>query len=378
MIGYEIMRTLQLAASSLAFAAAFAAYGCVFDVSGLEANAGGTGPSSTSTSVVTGGGTTSTGVTTVTSTGTGCTSTAEICNDGIDNDCDGQIDCADAECTGAAGYACSPAAPLGWTVVAFTNDATAQCPTGYGDAAKVTTAPTSASTCNCTCGAAPATLCYQSPLKIQFGHTACGGDTFMLTATGGCDPIGKNIGHTQSTSYVNANASVSVPKVDCGATAMLPEPDATPGVSCAPSAAGGKGCDGDSACLPRVDAAGWCIQSVGDIACPDSSFTKRQVVYAESDVDDKRTCGACSCTSTATKCVDGKFTSFTSNQCSANGSVSVTVNGACNDLSGGDNQYHTHFKYTATPDSTACSPESSTSNLNGTVEATNPVTVCCP
>ncbi|MEO5730509.1 MAG: hypothetical protein ABI134_01475, partial [Byssovorax sp.] len=95
------MRTLQLVGSSLAFAAVFAAHGCTLDVQGLEANAGGAGPSSTS--VMTGGGTTSTGVT-VPTTGAGCTST-EICNDGIDNDCNGRIDCADAACTGAAGYA---------------------------------------------------------------------------------------------------------------------------------------------------------------------------------------------------------------------------------------------------------------------------------
>ncbi|MFS8066163.1 MAG: hypothetical protein ACMG6S_07305, partial [Byssovorax sp.] len=340
---------------------AFAAYGCMLDVSGLEATAssqGGAGPTSVSV-------------------GIGCAPIAEICNDGIDNDCDDLIDCADPQCTDAAGYACSPAAPQGWAVVAFTSDTAAPCPTGYGDSTEVTTAPTSGDQCTCTCGAAPATLCYQAPLKIQFGHTSCGGNIFTLPATGGCDPIGGNIGHTQTTPYNNATASPNVPKVACAATPVLPALQASKGVSCAPSAAGGKGCDGDSVCLPRVDAAGWCIQSSGDVACPDPSFTHRQVVHAKGDVDDERACGDCSCTSNATKCTDGKFTSFTSDQCSGPG-VSVTVNGVCNDLSGGDNQTHTFFKYTAKPETVDCTPGSATTGLNGAVVVANPITVCCP
>jgi len=32
--------------------------------------------------------------------GAGCTPTAEVCTDGVDNDCDGLIDCADPDCAG--------------------------------------------------------------------------------------------------------------------------------------------------------------------------------------------------------------------------------------------------------------------------------------
>ena len=40
-----------------------------------------------------------------------CTPAAEVCNDGVDNDCDGAIDCADADCAGnpACVGSCSPA-----------------------------------------------------------------------------------------------------------------------------------------------------------------------------------------------------------------------------------------------------------------------------
>lgn len=43
--------------------------------------------------------------------GGGCTPSAEVCNDGNDNDCDGNTDCADSDCTGdpaCGGGGCSP------------------------------------------------------------------------------------------------------------------------------------------------------------------------------------------------------------------------------------------------------------------------------
>ncbi|MCH7884974.1 MAG: trypsin-like peptidase domain-containing protein, partial [Planctomycetes bacterium] len=38
----------------------------------------------------------------------GCTPSAEVCDDGIDNDCDGDVDCADADCSGDPACACTP------------------------------------------------------------------------------------------------------------------------------------------------------------------------------------------------------------------------------------------------------------------------------
>src|SRR4051812_11603089 len=112
------MRSLRLVAPLLGFAAAFATYGCMLDVAGIDpagsstTSEGGAGPSSAS--VGPGGGTTATGDTvTVASatTGTGCVSKPEVCDDGEDNDCDGKVDCEDDECTGTLNYVCSPVAP---------------------------------------------------------------------------------------------------------------------------------------------------------------------------------------------------------------------------------------------------------------------------
>ena len=317
----------------------------------------------------------------VTSTATGpvCvpTAAAEVCDDGKDNDCDGKIDCEDEACTGTLGYACSPTAPAGWTVVAFKNDPAAKCPAGYQNPTSVTTAPTGSSTCSCSCGAAPASICTKGAVIVKFGYTTCTGTTFNVPATGGCDPIGALIGNGGQGHYKDANATgPGVMNAACSATpAAPPALQATESISCAPSSTGGKGCGSDSACLPQVDAAAWCIQTAGDMACPNGTFTHKQVVYAKSDVTDKRSCGACSCTSTATKCNNAELTSFDNAQCSGTG-VSLDVGVGCKDFSG-DNQSHGFFKYTADPDTTACAV-TSPSTLNGTVEVKHPITVCCP
>ncbi len=42
----------------------------------------------------------------------GCTPSAEVCDNGSDDDCDGDIDCADADCSGDPACACSPTAEV--------------------------------------------------------------------------------------------------------------------------------------------------------------------------------------------------------------------------------------------------------------------------
>ena len=80
----------------------------------------------------------------------GCVkSGAEICDDGLDNDCNGLTDCEDPAC---GGFACVTPAPDTWQLVAFVAAAPPACPTGY-------TAPTDLKvlsgsamhTCPCSC-----------------------------------------------------------------------------------------------------------------------------------------------------------------------------------------------------------------------------------
>src|SRR5262249_48129346 len=142
---------LSLALVTLATTAGLVLMGCPFPTGGVTAGAGAGGSGSTSSTMSTtsyGGSTTSTSsITSSTSTPT-CmpAGPTEVCTAGVDNDCTGHKDCEDPDCA-TQGFACSPAAPSGWTVVDFSTDDTKACATGYANAVKGRDLPTSAANC---------------------------------------------------------------------------------------------------------------------------------------------------------------------------------------------------------------------------------------
>ena len=83
-----------------------------------------------------------------------CCSDVEICDDGIDNDCNGLSDCADPRCS-SAGWSCtSLPSGGGWTIGAFDQTARPTCPANFGTTGKTaytSVCPGRPDTCNCTC-----------------------------------------------------------------------------------------------------------------------------------------------------------------------------------------------------------------------------------
>jgi hypothetical protein len=358
--------------------------GCPFATHGEETN--GTGASgSTSSSHGSGGASSTSGSvahSASASTGGCATGTTEICDDGIDNNCDGMVDCEDPLCQ-AANYACAPAAPSGWTVVDFTPDTTPACSTGYGNAEMLSPAPTSPDMCTCACGAPQKNPCAQGVFIVTFGFSQCGGPPVPLTSDGTCNPVGAmgaTIGTGNGTPWSDAKAKpLGATMVACDTTTTLPA--VTPGVagrSCAPTSPAGKGCPNSGACLPTVPAAAWCIRTDGDVPCPSPSFTQRHVVSDPTDVMDGRACGACTCTSNATSCSNASFTTYNNAACTGGSGVTATADSGCHDfMVGGNNSGDSYFKYSATANTLACSGGGSV-GLTGAVTLKNPKTICCP
>jgi hypothetical protein len=380
------MRTLPIAGSFLAFTIAFAAYGCSLDVTGIApstASTGGGGPSS-ATASGTGGASVTTGTggaggsvaATAASTGT-CMPSTEVCDDGLDNDCDGHVDCDDTDCNGPVdGRACVPGAPAGWTLTAVAPDARGSCPAGYDTPVTVAAAPTSASaTCDCSCGATVSNPCTQGSLTVKSGST-CTAETITSNVTGGCDTFGATlVGPHKSF----GGPALKVATVACGVTLSKPgQVSSSAELLCAPTASSAGGCAGNQACLPKVTSAKLCIQAVGDMPCPaGGSFTNRSVVGSPGDVTDQRNCDACTCTSNAASCSAGTLTAYTDAACTAN-PVSATIDGSCS--SGNNNQWFqndTHFIYQANPNVTTCTPSSDKTALTGAFQPSNPITICC-
>lgn len=382
--------SLRPLAAALALASVLSASltGCPFATSGLQGTAGGASSSGSGA----GGSPATSSSSSTSSTGSssaaggdagddGCSAKMEDCTNGVDDNCDGKIDCEDPQCA-VQGYACVAAAPSGWTVVDFTPSTQPACPAGYGGETKVEQAPSSGDMCACTCGAPQTNPCTQGMFSVQYGHTVCGGNTFSLTSDGSCDAIGGKIGHTSSTPYSDGiGTPLPATTVTCDATAKLPALTmGASGRSCAPSGPGGMGCTGGGACQPKVPGGEQCIQAAGDMPCPDmKSFTKRYVVYAPSDIKDTRSCGTCACSSKAASCSNAKLTTFTTSDCSGGAGVPLKIDGNCNNLpAGSDNQNNDHFIYSATPNTMACGAANATVPVAGQVDTTNPTTVCCP
>ena len=372
------MRNSSLSWPFFLAAAALAGAGCAFDKSGYTGTsegAGGSGGDLTSTSASSSAGGAG-GVSP--SSSTGCVPSPEVCDDGIDNNCDGLTDCADPQCTGSpTGRECVESAPTGWSIVTFAPAPATTCPSGYNSPAVVAPAPASAGpTCTCTCGAPSVNPCTQGTLTLQMGQMACGGNTYTTGVTGGCDTLAA--GAKVTIAYTTGNAQpLTAKQVTCGGAGVPPAAQpATGGVTCSPASSVAGGCQSGSACLPKIMAASRCIQRPGDMACPPGPFSNRKVVGAVGDVMDNRTCGACSCTSTATSCFNATFTGYDDPACTQH-AVSVQIDGTCHMVNAGTFQNNDHFTYEATPNTLTCTANGAPPAVSGSFKLNNPITLCC-
>jgi hypothetical protein len=322
----------------------------------------------------------------------GCIATGpEICTNGIDDNCDGKIDCADPACSG---YKCAAAVPSGgWIgpVLLWTGLATAArpaCPTGYTTALDANTGPTgTADTCGCSCAAsgqvcsvtgnfhgdqmcnttgcatgAPASngACTAAPA------TGCGsGGSFEVglgaaqRPTGGrCTPqmaptVVPPIGWTTSARICSLTVPVDVPG-GCGASSEW----------CVP----GSGTASGFVATP-------CVYQSGDIACPAAYTNDRTVVFSAEN--DGRTCAGCTCTSSAPAggACTGTISIFPGAGCTGNVDV-YTLGTRC--LAYNDqapiNPMSVQANYTVTPGTCAVATQATPT---GSVTPTGPTTVCC-
>jgi hypothetical protein len=337
----------------------------------------------------------------------------ENCVNGMDDDSDGQIDCADSDCQPL--YACVPAVPAGWTgPVAFyegTNaaplcNASGGFPTQKQSAhSGIVPGDATCPTCECNFTGTPvckANLVFGSTADCQSG--CCWGSApgictgSPLTATNGtCLGVGLcQNGTIKPTAIEITSASVSGTCTSAAnGTADIPTPTWTNEVrACGDAVATGKGCGTDGACMP-VPAAPFgssaCIYKTGDTSCP-SPFSTKHLVHQ--NTQDTRSCTPCSCGAlTGGDCTGGTVSVFPAAGCGS-GAQTATI-GACNDIGidpsptpaqpgqceatpGVPNPADSRsVLYSgATPSGTPSCPPSG-GQVSGAATAIDPITFCC-
>jgi hypothetical protein len=306
----------------------------------------------------------------------------EICDDGVDNDCDGLVDCADPQCQGQ-GWTCVPAMPAGWVRVAYDPAARPGCPAGWGSSSPLVEGPDAgAAVCVCSCGPPLVNPCDDGTATMSLGGSSCacsGAQNVPLVSDGGCDPIGSPVGQP-----CGAWGSGLVKPIGLGSSpvpvACADDPQrpaitySAQGESCTPQGSAGAGCPSGGGCLPGPAPAVACVEATGVQPCP-SGFTQQHVAYAPSNVVDQRQCGSCGCTATPTGCSAASVTLYGDPGCAQN-PVVLKADGTCDTLQG-DPSDAGWFRYSATLTTTMCSG-AATTGLDGGLLLRAPATICCP
>jgi hypothetical protein len=326
--------------------------------------------------------------------GARCVATGpESCTNGIDDDCNGKVDCADPAC---GAYTCAPAVPSGWDgPVALAEvpggSALPACPTAFEalvDASLGLSAP-SAATCDCTCGASGKAT----------GQVCSATGTFHTDQACSSAPCATVAVSSAATSCV----AVGSTRCGSGGSFNMPAAPAPSGGSCAPhvttttapatwatsarlcSYVGGprdvSGCSGASACVAAPASpyrAGLCVYSTADpppAACP-AGYEESAPIVLYAGTADTRACGACTCGGPIGGSCAGTVSLFGAAGCTgATGAASYTLGSSCRAYSG-LSPAPGSVEASVTVSAGSCSVQAMPQPTGGVTPAM-PTTVCC-
>jgi hypothetical protein len=323
----------------------------------------------------------------------GCSLKPEDCTNGIDDNCDGKIDCADPQC---AAYLCAPPVPTGWSgPVALAQAATPAvppgCQTNYGTPISANSGlnPPGPATCGtCTCNAAGETC----SAMVHVDHdTSC---------NSGCNPVATTSGMCATLpgcTGLGASFSVQLPAPTisggtCTPSTVPPTPTIPPvtwsnaAQVCTYTAASDSpgGCAVGAQCvLGPTGAYGTkvCVYSTASsppTSCPAGYGGGAPMTFFRS-VNDSRGCSNCSCTTSSPNggSCSGSLAIFasTAGGCTGTPPATYTMNNACSgNLTTSPLPGFVQGTYSLSPGT--CTVQSQP-QANGTATPASPITVCC-
>lgn len=307
----------------------------------------------------------------------------EICDDGVDNDLDGKVDCADSECL-QQGFACVPDVPAGWTgyfhMTLFDYDASLpdiSCHDG-SSASRYFSGPADAALCSaCTCGPLTGAACEEASIFCTDLNSSCSGSLTSQGSwsSGSC----RDISSDQMMSCELVQKDVLSNEGSCDPSPVdFSNKDAwasTAGV-CAVSNSGA-GCGTGEVCValapmaPSVEPT-VCLAKVGDNACA-PAWSDRHVLHESAD--DSRNCSPCSCAAdpTTVSCSAPSYKIFDNSFCTG---ISNQVVG-CTDVSALTSDGSSSLKRLSPSALLQGSCAASGGSPTGSVTPSGATTLCC-
>lgn len=323
----------------------------------------------------------------------------EDCDDGLDNDCNGKVDCADTACNPT--HVCIGTPPIGWSLVGESDGTRPACPTDYPTARDIeVVAGTGTGTCSCSCSpTVPDEACnlQQSTVTIS-GKAACndGADVTQSVAASqsACTALTSSIAVPNGQSFGKSTPAPVPPSGCTSATQTTSVPPITGGRTCAPSAAPtfGGGCGVGEVCARKAPGLALCVQRSGnDNACPTTYPGRRTAGSAPASVDagadagdggdagavttvDNRTCDTGSCTCNQPACTT-TVTLYSATNCVGGGSTGA-LGAAC---AGTMDKNFKAVAYKSATTGTGCGVAAGFNSATiGSITFTDPTTICCP
>ncbi|HEY2511320.1 MAG TPA: hypothetical protein VGI39_10710 [Polyangiaceae bacterium] len=301
----------------------------------------------------------------------------EDCSNGVDDDCNGKVDCGDPACQPA--FLCAAVAPAGWSGPVDLFDADSgvppACASPYAAAAFDGTADPIAppATCGCTCNPPSSATCGSVTVGFFFDSScknACTGTPVTVTPGGACvtgcpGALTMRASPPAATGGTcTGNASKSVPPLGWGHTARA----CAPGTTDAPG-----GCGAGALCVARPPAPfapALCVWRAGDLACPAGPYAVRSVYYA--GANDTRDCTACTCDASGQTCSAAQISTYADGECPSNPAGTILGDGSCVSAPGSTSVVRAG---PSSPSASGCTPKPV--SATGTVVPTGATTVCC-
>jgi hypothetical protein len=296
---------------------------------------------------------------------------AEDCSNGIDDDGDGDPDCADDDC---AARTCVGAAPSGWTgpSVVYVGSDPPNCGGDYAKAAlsggtAVSADPAECSTCSCSNTTA---ACASLVNIISTIDPQCGGVTCTDSVSEACKTLNSSCFGSATTAYAHMELPQGLATCSPTADQSATIGDASWKKEVRACAASTKlhigGCADGEVCAAKTPFSGdICIVKAGDLSCPNSTYSKKHVYYK--GMNDTRDCSPCDCDH---DCTYNWRQEAAGASCSA--AFSLDQSNSCVTVSPSSSQINVGVQITGTG---AC--DATGGEPTGEAKASGPVTVCC-